>query len=332
MGKDGKLKIMMYSLLDYDIKEYERYKNEFDMTFLRHKLDRNTAVFSFDCDAVIACPMDEIGREVIDELLECGVKLLAMRSAGYNNVDLQYAKGRLPVVNVPDYSPYSIAEFAAALMLTVIRKTHKSYTRTREHNFSINNLTGFELYGKTVGIVGEGRIGSAAIAICKGFGMHVIVNTPHPRNAEGVEYVTLDELFERSDIIQLHCPLTAENRHLINDDTIRRMKDGVVIVNTARGGLIDTRALIRGLNAKKISAAGIDVYENEAGTFTVDYTNDILEDETLQILLGFPNVVVTAHQAYFTQDSLTALCDTTMQNIREFFESGSCRNLIGCAD
>ena len=272
--------------------------------------------------------MDEINAEVIDELVECGVKLLAMRSAGYNNVDVAYAKGKLPMVRVPDYSPYSIAEFATALMLTAVRKTHKSYSRTREHNFSLDNLTGFEFHGKTVGIVGEGRIGSAAISICKGMGMRVLVNTPHPRQTEGVEYVSIDELYRRSDVIQLHCPLTSENHYMINDDAIAGMKQGVVLINTARGGLIDTRALIRGLNTRKISAAGIDVYEKEAGTFTVDYTNDILEDETLQILLGFPNVVLTAHQAYFTEESLSALCDTTMDNIREFFETGTCRNMI----
>ena len=270
MDKNGKLKIMMYSLLDYDIRQYERYKDTYNLTFLKNRLDRNTAVFAFNCDAVIACPMDEINAEVIDELVECGVKLLAMRSAGYNNVDVAYAKGKLPVVRVPDYSPYSIAEFATALMLTAVRKTHKSYSRTREHNFSLDNLTGFEFHGKTVGIVGEGRIGSAAISICKGMGMRVLVNTPHPRQTEGVEYVSLDELYRRSDVIQLHCPLTSENHYMINDDAIAEMKQGVVLINTARGGLIDTRALIRGLNTRKISAAGIDVYEKEAGTFTVD--------------------------------------------------------------
>ena len=329
MSTDQKLKIMLYNLEEYDKKQYERYQDQFQMKFLKNRLDENTAVFSFNCDAVIACPMDNINAAVIDELVECGVKLLAMRSAGYNNVDISHAKEKnLPVVRVPDYSPYSVAEYAVALMLTVGRNIHKAYNRTREHDFSLVNLTGFEYHGKTVGIIGEGRIGQCVISICKGMGMNVIVNTPHPHNIEGVEYVTLDELYRRSDIIQLHCPLTAENAQMINDDAIAKMKPGVTLINTARGGLIDSEALIRGLISRKIRAAGLDVYEREAGTFNVDYTNDILEDNVLQILLGFPNVVLSSHQAYFTIESLTNLCDTTIKNIKEFFETGTCKNLI----
>ena len=329
MNTDKKLKIMMYSLEDYDIRQYERYRKQYDMKFLKTRLDEDTAVFSFDRDVVVACPMDVVNAAVIDELAECGVKLLAMRSAGYNNVDLVRAREQnLPVVNVPDYSPYSIAEFAVALMLTVGRNTHKAYNRTREHNFSIDYLTGFEFHGKTVGIIGEGLIGQCVIRICQGMGMQVLVNTPHPHGIEGVEYVPLEELYERSDIIQLHCAMNETTHHMINDESIAKMKDGVLLVNTARGGLVDTEALIRGLRSRKIRGAGIDVYEFERGTFTVNYAEDILDDDLLQILLGFPNVVVTSHQAYFTVESLTSLCDTTIQNIEEFFKTGTCRNLL----
>ena len=269
-----------------------------------------------------------INAAVIDELAEAGVKLLAMRSAGYNNVDVEYARDKLPIVRVPDYSPYSVAEFAVTLMMTVIRNPHKAYIRTRAHDFSINRLAGFEIHGKTAGIIGEGRIGKCTIDICKGMGMNILVNTPHPQRLPGVEYVGLDELYARSDVIQLHCPLTKDNRHMINSEAIGKMKPGVVIINTARGGLIDTQALIQGLLSRKIRGAGLDVYENEAGTFTVDYTEDILSDEQLQILLGFPNVVITAHQAYFTSESLENISDTTIRNIKEFFGTGSCVNMI----
>jgi D-lactate dehydrogenase len=322
------MKVIFYSIQDYDRDSFLKYKKDFKMIFVKTRLDESTAVFAFGCDVVVGCPYDVINAAVIDELLEAGVKLLAMRSAGYNNVDVEYARGKLPIVRVPDYSPYSVAEFAITLMLTVIRNPHKAYIRTRAHDFSINQLAGFEIHGKTVGVIGEGKIGKCTIDICKGMGMKILVNTPHPRGLPDVEYVGLDELFERSDVIQLHCPLTKDNRHMINDETIAKMKPGVAIINTARGGLIDTQALIRGLLSRKIRGVGLDVYENESGTFTVDYTEDILADEQLQILLGFPNVVITAHQAYFTNESMDNICDTTIRNIKEFFETGTCVNMI----
>lgn len=328
IDNNGKLKVIIYSLMDYDQREYERYKDAFKMKFLKNKLDASTAVFAFGCDVVIACPFDDVSAPVIDELIEAGVKLIAMRCAGFNNVDVGYAKGKIPVVRVPDYSPYSIAEYSVGLMLCVVRNMHRVYNRSREHNFSITNFAGFEFRGRTVGIVGEGRIGSCVVETCKALGMRVIVNTPHPRNTEGVEYVSLNELYARSDVIQLHCPLTKDNRHMINDESIAKMKDGVVIINTARGALVDTEALIRGLSSRKIRAAGLDVYEREANTFLVNLEDDILEDDVMQILLGFPNVILSPHMAYFTQESLNALCDTTVKNIREFFETGDCKNRI----
>ena len=327
-NSSDKLNIIFYSLESYDQKQYERYTGQFNMKFLSTQLNENTAVLSFNRDVVVACPMDIITAPVIDELISCGVKLLALRSAGYSNLDLEYSKGKLPVVYVPDYSPYSVAEYAVALMLTVIRNPHKAYNRTRSHDFSITYLTGYELHGKTVGIVGEGRIGRCAIKICQGMGMKVIVNTPHPHMLPDVEYVGLDELYRRCDIIQFHCTLTKDNYHMVNDESIAKMKPGMVLINTSRGGIIDSEALIRGLNARIIRAAGLDVYEREAGIFTVDYTNDILDDQTLQILLGFPNVVISSHQAYFTEESLNNLCDTTIQNICDFFETGDCKNFL----
>ncbi len=323
-----KLKIIIYSLMEYDQAEYERYKDRFSFRFMKNKLDKNTAVFAYGCDVAVACPFDDVSAEAIDELIEAGVKLIAMRCAGHNNVDIEYARGKIPVVYVPDYSPYSIAEYSIALMLCAVRKVHKAYNHSREHNFSVSNMSGYEFFGKTVGIVGEGRIGICVINVCRAMGMKVLVNTPHPKLLDGVEYVSLDELYERSDVIQLHCSLTPQTHHMINDESISRMKDGVVIVNTARGGLIDTDALIRGLASRKIRAAALDVYEKEANTFTVDMTEDILEDNVMQVLLGFPNVIISPHMAYFTQESIDALCDTTISNIDDIFETGDCKNRL----
>ena len=327
--KAKKAKVMIFGLEEYNIPLYERYRDRLDLKIPNARLNEDTAVFTFGCDAVVPSNLDSIHAAVIDELAESGVKLIALRSAGYDYVDIGYAKEKgLAVANVPDYSPWSIAEFAVALMLTVVRNTHKAYNRTREHNFSISQLAGFEFHGKTVGVIGEGKIGQCTVSICKGMGMKVLVSTPHPHMIDEVEYVSLDELYSRADVIQLHCPLNATTYHLINDEAIGKMKPGVVLVNTARGGLIESQALIRGLISGGIRAAGLDVYEKESAIFTKDYTNDILGDDVLQILLGFPNVLLSSHQAYFTVESLNGLCDTTVQNILEFYKTGTCRNLL----
>ena len=263
----------------------------------------------------------------IDKLYAMGVKLIALRSAGYNNVDVQAAFGKIHVVHVPAYSPYAVAEHAIALLLTSVRRIHKAYNRTREFNFSLNGLTGFDFHGKTVGVIGTGKIGRIFIDICRGFGMKVIAYDRFPVPDSGIEYVTLDELFARSDVISLHCPLTDETRHMINAAAIEKMKKGVVIVNTSRGGLIDAEALLEGIKARKIGAACLDVYEEEADIFFEDRSGHILNDELLSRLISMPNVIVTSHQAFLTEEALNNIAETTVGNILSYFENdGICDN------
>ena len=270
---------------------------------------------------------DTVNAAVIDKLYAMGVKLIALRSAGYNNVDVQAAFGKIHVVHVPAYSPYAVAEHAIALLLTSVRRIHKAYNRTREFNFSLNGLTGFDFHGKTVGVIGTGKIGRIFIDICRGFGMKVIAYDRFPASDSSIEYVTLDELFARSDVISLHCPLTDETRHMINAAAIEKMKKGVVIVNTSRGGLIDAEALLEGIKARKIGAACLDVYEEEADIFFEDRSGHILNDELLSRLISMPNVIVTSHQAFLTEEALNNIAETTVGNILSCFENdGICDN------
>ena len=264
---------------------------------------------------------------VIEKLHQCGVRLIALRCAGYNNVDVRAAFGKIHVVHVPAYSPYAVAEHAIALLLTSVRRIHKAYNRTREFNFSLNGLTGFDFHGKTVGVIGTGKIGRIFIDICRGFGMKVIAYDRFPAPDSGIDYVTLDELFARSDVISLHCPLTDETRHMIDAAAIEKMKKGVVIVNTSRGGLIDTEALLEGIKARKIGAACLDVYEEEADVFFEDRSGHILNDDLLSRLISMPNVIVTSHQAFLTEEALDNIAETTVNNILSYFEKdGICDN------
>ena len=258
---------------------------------------------------------DTVNAAVIDKLYEFGVKMIALRCAGYNNVDVRHAYKKIHVTHVPAYSPYAVAEHAAALLLTSVRRIHKAYDRTRNFNFSINGLTGFDLHGKTVGVVGTGRIGRIFIDICKGFGMNVIAYDKFQAEGYGINYVSLDELFEKSDIISLHCPLTDETRHLINAESIAKMKKGIVILNTSRGALIDAEALLEGIKARKVGAACLDVYEEEADIFFEDRSGHILDDELLSRLITMPNVIVTSHQAFLTVEALNNIAETTVGNI-----------------
>ena len=313
----------------YDIPSFQQYGEQYgiEFKFLETKLTEDTAELSRGCDAVCVFVNDTVNAAVIDRLYEYGVKIIALRCAGYNNVDIRHAYGKVHVVHVPAYSPYAVAEHTAALLLTSIRRIHKAYTRTRDFNFSLNGLTGFDLYGKTAGIIGTGKIGCIFMDICKGFGMHVIAYDLFPKADSGIEYVSLDELFERSDIISLHCPLTEETKHLINEDAISKMKKGVVILNTSRGGLIDAEALLSGLRARKVGAACLDVYEEEADIFFEDRSGHILDDELLSRLISLPNVIVTSHQAFLTEEALQNIAETTAQNIRSFFDQdGICQN------
>lgn len=323
------IKVAFYDAKAYDIPSFEQHGalHDIQFRFLETKLNADTVALAKDCDAVCVFVNDDVNAQVIEQLYEYGVKLIALRSAGYNNVDVQAAFGKIHVVHVPAYSPYAVAEHAMALLLTSVRRIHKAYNRTREFNFSLNGLTGFDLHGKTVGVIGTGRIGRIFIDICKGFGMQVICYDPYPAADSGLSYVALDELFARSDIISLHSPLTNETRHMIDADAIENMKKGVVIVNTSRGALIDAEALLEGIKARKIGAACLDVYEEEADVFFEDLSGHILNDDLLSRLISMPNVIVTSHQAFLTEEALNNIAETTVNNILSCFnEDGLCEN------
>ena len=323
------IKIAFYDTKAYDKPSFEYYGQQHDIQyrFLETKLNEDTVELARDCDAVCVFVNDTVNKAVIDRLYELGVKLIALRSAGYNNVDVHAAFGKIHVVHVPAYSPYAVAEHAMALLLTSVRRIHKAYNRTREFNFSLNGLTGFDLHGKTVGVVGTGKIGRIFIDICRGFGMNVIAYDLFPAEGSGITYVGLDELFRQSDIISLHCPLTDETRHMIGKDAIESMKKGVIIINTSRGALIDTEELLEGIKARKVGAACLDVYEEEADIFFEDRSGHILNDELLSRLISMPNVIVTSHQAFLTEEALNNIAETTVNNILSYFNNdGICDN------
>ena len=323
------IKVAFFDAKAYDKPSFDRYGSLQDVRFkyLETKLNEDTVDLARGCDAVCVFVNDTVNAAVIDRLYEYGVRLIALRSAGYNNVDLQAAFGKIHVVHVPAYSPYAVAEHAIALLLTSVRRIHKAYNRTREFNFSLNGLTGFDFHGKTVGVVGTGKIGRIFIDICRGFGMNVIAYDRFPAKDSGITYVSLEELLEQSDIISLHCPLTDETRHMINAEAIGKMKKGVVIVNTSRGALIDTEALLEGIKARKIGAACLDVYEEEADVFFEDRSGHILNDDLLSRLISMPNVIVTSHQAFLTEEALNNIAETTVSNILSCFEKdGMCDN------
>ena len=323
------INVAFYDAKEYDRPSFEHYGNMHDIRFrfLETKLNRDTVDLAKGCDAVCVFVNDMVNAEVIDRLYRHGVRIIALRSAGYNNVDVQAAFGKIHVVHVPAYSPYAVAEHAIALLLTSVRRIHKAYNRTREFNFSLNGLTGFDFHGKTVGVIGTGKIGRIFIDICRGFGMNVIAYDLFPAGDSGISYVTLDELFEKSDIISLHCPLTNETRHMIDAAAIEKMKKGVVIVNTSRGGLIDAEALLEGIKARKIGAACLDVYEEEADIFFEDRSGHILNDDLLSRLISMPNVIVTSHQAFLTEEALNNIAETTVNNILSCFRNdGVCDN------
>ena len=313
----------------YDRDSFSRFSDEnISIRFFENKLNEDTVSMAACCDAVCAFVNDTINGEVIEKLSSYGVGVIAMRCAGYNNVDLKAAAGRIKVLRVPAYSPYAVAEHAMGLILTLNRKLHRAYIRTRDHNFSLEGLTGFDLRGKTVGIIGTGKIGRCFADICKGFGMEIIGFDPYESSEFCGKYVSLDGLLEKSDIISLHCPLTKENHHLINRETISKMKDGAYIINTSRGLLIDTAALTEGLKSGKIGAAGLDVYEEETALFFEDYSDEIIPDDTLSTIISMPNVIVTSHQAFLTREALDGIAGTTMENLRAYFAGDELKNEI----
>lgn len=321
--------IGFYDAKPYDI-EYFNLINEqygFKIKYIEARLNENTAMLSCDCDAVCAFVSDDVSAEVIDRLCSVGVKLIAMRCAGYNNVDIKYAENKIPVVRVPAYSPYAVAEHAMAMLLTLNRRTHKAFLRTRDFNFSLNGLTGFDLHSKTVGIIGTGNIGSVFVDICKGFGMRVIAYDVN-RTMDEVKYVDLDTLFRNSDIISLHCPLNPGTYHMIDENSISKMKKSVFIVNTSRGALINSEDLLEALLNERVGGACLDVYEEEVNLFYEDNSETIIKDEILSRLIGLPNVIVTSHQGFLTREALTNIASTTLENISEFFMEGTLPNKI----
>lgn len=326
----SKIKIAFFDAKEYDIASFEKANanDEAELSFFETRLTADTVKLSEGYDAVCVFVNDTVSDKVIDGLLANGVKLIALRCAGYNNVDIKYAYGRIHVVRVPAYSPYAVAEHAIALLLTSVRRIHKAYNRTKDFNFSLSGLTGFDLHGKTVGVVGTGKIGRIFIDICRGFGMNIIAYDKFPAKDSGIEYVELDALWERSDIISFHCPLTDENRHMVNEESIKKMKKGVVLINTSRGALIDSAALVEGIKDRKIGAACLDVYEEESNVFFHDYSGHIVDDDTLARLISMPNVIVTSHQAFLTNEALSNIADVTLSNVDEFFDKGVCSNEI----
>jgi D-lactate dehydrogenase len=324
-------KITFFSAKPYD-KEFFNLSNQgrFQLEFLELPLQASTASLAEGVSAVCIFVNDAADEAALTKLKSLGVEILALRCAGFNQVDLLAAKAlQIPVVRVPAYSPYAVAEHTVALIMALNRKTHKAYNRVREGNFSIAGLTGFDMFGKTVGLVGLGKIGLCTAKILAGFGCKLLGFDLYPSEeakAAGVVFTDMKQLLTQSNIISLHCPLTPDNFHLINTETINMMKPGVMIINTSRGKLVDTQALIEGLKSRRISYVGLDVYEEEADLFFEDLSSQIIEDEVFMRLTTFPNVLITSHQAFLTQEALTNIADTTLNNVEAFLLHGEIKN------
>ncbi|NLY43223.1 MAG: 2-hydroxyacid dehydrogenase [Clostridiaceae bacterium] len=316
-------KICFFDTKPYDRIYFDLMKEKYgiDIEYFEPKLNPRTAFMAKGFEVVVAFVNDTINKETIDILYQNGTRLIAMRCAGYNNVDFKAAYGKIHVVRVPEYSPYAVAEHAMALLLALNRKIHKAYIRTRDFNFSLNGLIGFDLHGKTVGVIGTGKIGRVFIDICNGFGMNVIAYDPYPIKDSGIHYVSLNELFKESDIISLHCPLTKDTFHMINAESIKMMKKGVYIVNTSRGALIDSEALLEALKAEKIGGACLDVYEEETELFYEDMSYVVIKDDVLARIISMPNVIVTSHQAFLTKEALHNIAEITLSNCSDFFNN-----------
>lgn len=328
------IKIAFFDTKEYDKKLFDEYNKKYgyEIIYLESKLNSETAPLAKGFDVVCIFVNDIVDEKTIKILEEDGVKLIALRCAGFNNVDIKKIDEKLTVVRVPAYSPYAVAEHAVALLLSIDRKIYKAYQRTKKYNFTLNGLLGFDIHGKTVGVIGSGKIGKVFIDIMNGFGCRVLAydkfQDEKAAKEMNFEYVDLDTLYRESDIISLHCPLTDENYKMINEESLDKMKDGVVLINTSRGKLIDTKSLIKKLEQGKIGGLGLDVYEDEEEFFLNDMSNSYIRDEELSILLTMPNVVVTSHQAFFTKEALNKIALDTCENIKEFFETGDCKNKV----
>jgi D-lactate dehydrogenase len=316
------IKVACFDTKSYD-KEWFDLKNngEFQIKYYENKLNADTAKLAHGCQAVIAFVNDSIDKETIEDLYQLGVKVIAMRCAGYNNIDFKEAYNKVAVVRVPGYSPHAVAEHAVALLLCLNRKIHRAYIRTRDYNFSLKGLIGFDLYKKTIGVIGTGKIGQVFIDICKGFGMRVLAYDLYPDYSKEIEYVSLETLLSESDIISLHCPLTEETKHMINADSLKLMKHGAIIINTSRGALIDSEALLTALKEERVGGAGLDVYEEESDIFFEDNSNSIPKDDVLSLLVGLPNVIITSHQGFLTNEALSNIAETTIENLSAYFHN-----------
>lgn len=325
------MKIAFFGTKPYDKIWFESKSKDYnvDISFFEASLNVDTAPLAAGHEGVCAFVNDDVSEKVVDKLAELGIKIILMRCAGYNNVDLSATERyNIPVLRVPSYSPQAVAEFAMALLLSVNRKTYKAYVRTRDFNMNINGLMGRDLYGKTAGVIGTGKIGQAMINILKGLGMKVLAYDAYPNDALDVEYVSLDTLFRESDVVTLHCPLTHETKYMIDRKSLDIMKKGVYIINTSRGQLIRTEDLLEALLANKIGGVGLDVYEEEDGVFYEDKSNEIMHDEVLARLVSLPNVLVTSHQGYFTEEAMEAIAITTLENIKMFEEGRELVNQV----
>lgn len=328
------MKLAIYSTKQYDRKYLELVNKEFgfELEFFDFLLSPKTAKVAQGCEAVCIFVNDDASREVLTELAALGVKIIALRCAGFNNVDLEAAKELgLEVVRVPAYSPEAVAEHAVGLMMSLNRRIHRAYQRTRDANFSLEGLIGFNMHNRTAGVIGTGKIGVATMRILKGFGMKLLAYDPYPNPQAlelGAEYVDLKTLYEKSDVITLHCPLTPENHHLLDVSAFGQMKNGVMIINTSRGGLIDSDAAIEALKQQKIGSLGMDVYENERDLFFEDKSNDVIQDDVFRRLSACHNVLFTGHQAFLTEEALTSISETTLNNIRTLANGEHCENLI----
>ncbi|MFA6831368.1 MAG: 2-hydroxyacid dehydrogenase [Bacteroidaceae bacterium] len=330
-----KIRIAFFDTKEYDSSFFTE-KNEsygFELKFYKGHLNINNVMLSQKADAVCVFVNDVVDREVIASLSANKVKLIALRCAGFNNVDLNAAKEYgIKVVRVPAYSPYAVAEHTVALMMGLNRRIPRATWRTRDGNFSLTGLLGFDMHDKTAGIIGTGKIAKILIKILRGFGMKILANDLYPdkqfAKENDVLYTDLDTLYQESDVISMHCPLTPETKYLINTEAVQKMKPGVMIINTSRGKLINTEALIEGLKSKRIGYAGLDVYEEEAGYFYEDTSDRIIDDDVLARLLSFNNVIVTSHQAFFTKEALANIASTTLQNVKDFFEGAEIINEV----
>lgn len=319
------MKIAFFSTKSYDREFFNRYVTTHEIVYFETALNDQTVNLVAGCNAICVFVNDKLNKELIAELSKRGVQLIALRCAGFNNVDLEAAKANnIKVVRVPAYSPHAVAEHAVALMLTLNRKTHKAYNRVREGNFSLERLTGFDLFEKTIGVIGTGRIGQAFCNIMLGFGCRVLafdLIENKELSAKGVEYVPVIDLLQQSDVISLHCPLNEQTKYLINQQTIGMMKEAVMLINTSRGALIDTAAVIDAMKSGKIAYLGLDVYEQEEKLFFNDLSENVIQDDMIMRLLSFPNVLITAHQGFFTEEALTQIARITLENI-DAFEAG----------